>query len=160
MADLLADLEAARARDRHVGRAGGDRNHRTIREGLPHGRGAAESASSAAAKTTAATGGCCRGSRRLDAGDLAGFHGGTGVDFNRIADVHTGRASDIDGGVTLLRGDRQSGVGQAEHVEAFGRELRPGRNLDRREDGQSGSGAESVSSWRGQLHWRRRCRAR
>ena len=63
---------------------------------------------------------------------------GAAVDFNCIADVHAGRVSDVDGGITLVRGDRQPGVGEAEQVETVGRELRPGRDLHRRKDGLLG----------------------
>ncbi len=38
--DLFADLEAGRAGDRHVGRAGGDGDDRTVGEGLPQRGGA------------------------------------------------------------------------------------------------------------------------
>ena len=58
--DLLADREAGHARDRHVGRAGGDRDHRTVGKGLPQRRVGA--------------------GRRPDACDLAGLHAGAGVD--------------------------------------------------------------------------------
>ena len=116
--DLLADHEAGHARDRHVGRAGGNRDHRTVGEGLPQRRTVA--------------------GRRPDACDLAGLHAGAGVDVDRIADRHAGRAPDVDGGIARARGDRQPGVGEAEQVEAASRELRPGRDLHRREDGLLG----------------------
>jgi len=123
---LLADLDrkatpaatetAAQGSKGHVGRTRRDRDHRTVREGLPQSRAAA--------------------GRRPDAGDLPGFHGGAGVDLDRVANRHAGHAPDVEGGIALFRGDRQSGVGQAQHVEAFGPELRPGWDLHRGEDGR------------------------
>ncbi len=58
--------------------------------------------------------------------------------FDGIADVHAGRAPDADGGIALARGGGKSGVGEAEQIEAAGRELRPGRNFHCREDGLLG----------------------
>ena len=75
--DLLADREAGNARDRHVGGAGGNRDHRTVGERLPERR---------------MVGGSCS-----DAGDLAGLQAGAGVDADRIAGRHAGRAADVDG---------------------------------------------------------------
>ncbi len=98
--------------------------------------------------------------RRPDAYDLAGLHAGAGVDADRIAGVHAGRAPDVDGGIARARGDRQPGVGEAEQVEAASRELRPGRDLHRREDGLLGRVLRSGSSWRCRRYGRRRCRAR
>ena len=116
--DLLADREAGHARDRHVGRADGDCDHRTVGEGLPQR--------------------CVVAGRRSDACDLAGLRAGAGVDADRIADRHAGRAPDVDGGIARARRDRQPGVGEAEQIEAASRELRPGRDLHRREDGLLG----------------------
>ena len=70
--------------------------------------------------------------------DLAGLHAGAGVDADRIADRHAGRAPDVDGGIARARGNRQPGVGEAKQIEAASCELRPGRNLHRREDGLLG----------------------
>ena len=67
-----------------------------------------------------------------------GFHVGASVDVDRVADRHAGRASDVDGGIARARGNRQPGVGEAEQVEAVGRELRPGRDLHSRKDGLLG----------------------
>ena len=52
--------------------------------------------------------------------------------------VHAGRAPDVDSGVACARRDGQSGVGEAEQIEAAGREFRSGRDLHRREDGLLG----------------------
>ena len=123
-AELLADLyceaargteKAARAGIRHIDRAGGNCDDRTVGERLPQGRVVA--------------GGCPEGR------DFSGFHGGAGADLNRIADGHAGCAPDIDGGIAFLGRGRQPGVREAEQVKAVSCELRSGRDLHRRKDG-------------------------
>ncbi len=117
--DFLADLEAGDAGDRHVGRPGGNGDHRTVGEGLPERRiaGWPPFPTLAILRVSAL---------------------GAGVDADRIADRHAVRAPDVDGGIARVRGDRQPGVGEAEQVEAVSREFRPGRDLHRREDGLLG----------------------
>ena len=74
-----------------------------------------------------------RGSAK--AGYFVSFHGGTGVNFNRIADGHAGCAPDVDIGIALVRGDGQPGVGEAEHVETVSGEFRSCGYFHGREDG-------------------------
>ena len=101
---FLADLEASRARDRQVGRAGRElepwpRRHRN--EQRRHRR-----------------------SRRPDACDRAGL----AADVDLLAGFKAGGAPDIDCGRARACGGCQSRAGEAEQVEAVSRDLRPGRN--------------------------------
>src|SRR5262249_61566324 len=70
-----------------------------------------------------------------DAGDRAGLRGGTGADLDLLAGSHAGRATDVDGAVARVGGDRKPRTGEAEQVGAVARERRPGRDGDRRGDG-------------------------
>ena len=73
-----------------------------------------------------------------DVGDRAGLRGRAGADLDLLAGGEAGRATEVDGGVARAGGGRQPRVGQAEQVVAVARELRPGRDGHRREDGLLG----------------------
>ena len=72
---------------------------------------------------------------RSDAYDLASLHLGAAVDADRISGLHAVRAADVNGGIARARGESKPRVGEAEQVEAARRELGPGWDIHRREDG-------------------------
>ena len=91
--NLLADLEAVDAGDGHVGRSGGDGDHRTLGEGLPERR--------------------IRSGSRPDACNFARLRIVAGADADGIAGRRAVRVPDVDGGISSARGCSESGVGEA-----------------------------------------------
>src|SRR6185437_1103949 len=106
--------ESGSACNRHIRRANGNRDYRTIRKRLPHRR---------------AVTGC-----RTEASNFACLGGQACVNRDGITDRHAGGASDRNVAIAGVCGGREPGVSKPEQVKAAGRELCSRGNLYGRED--------------------------